>query len=112
MNKKTFIIDLDGTIVSQKSITEYSEALPIFNVINKINKLFDAGHCIIIYTARGMNTYSGNVDFIELNLRKVTEETLSKFGVKYTSLVFGKLCGDYYVDDKNILIDRFLEICV
>ncbi len=110
MNKKTFIIDLDGTIISQKSIVDYDVALPKFDIINKVNKLFDAGHHIIIYTARGMNSYFGDVKLIELNLRKVTEETLNKFGVKYTSLIFGKLCGDYYVDDKNLLIDEFLKI--
>lgn len=48
---KIIYVDIDGTICTQES--EYSLAKPIPENITKINRLFDEGHEIIYYTARG-----------------------------------------------------------
>ena len=52
-----YCFDLDGTLVTQTQDKEgkmhYSEALPISRSIQKLRKLHEKGHHIIIQTARG-----------------------------------------------------------
>lgn len=104
-----FVIDLDGTLCFQKNIKTYCEASPILNMINKVNKLYDEGHYIEIFTARGMNTY-GSVEIIKKSgLVKLTEKWLKDNNVKYHSLKFGKPSADFYVDDKNMNLKDFLK---
>ena len=56
-----YVIDIDGTICSPKSQTkEYSLAVPYTHRIRIINDLYDAGHTITYWTARGMATVASN----------------------------------------------------
>ena len=50
---KTYVVDIDNTICTQ-TYGDYSKAKPYQDRINKINDLYDAGHKIIYFTARGM----------------------------------------------------------
>jgi len=65
----------------------------------KINKLYDEGHIIKIFTARGQG--SGN-DF-----SKITKKQLKLWGVKYNELL-EKPEADFYVDDKAMTPGDFL----
>ena len=51
-----YCFDLDGTLVTQTQDEDgkmhYSEALPIFQSIQKLRVLYEEGHNIIIQTAR------------------------------------------------------------
>lgn len=87
-----YCIDVDGTVCTER--VEYEKALPIVKVIKKINELYDQGHTIIMYTARG--AYSG-VDWSEL-----TEKQLKKWGVKFHKLLIGKPFAHWYVDNKAL----------
>ena len=51
-----YVVDIDGTICTpgKTEDTRYTEALPIQDRIDKINKLYDEGHTIVYLTARGM----------------------------------------------------------
>lgn len=85
--------DLDETLCSMpNSSRRYSEAVPIRENILKINKLYDAGHQIVIWTARGKVT--------GIEWRLVTEYQLKKWGVKYHTLSFDKPNFDLLFDDK------------
>lgn len=90
-----YCFDLDGTICTQ-DLDDYSKAEPFYNVINKINKLYDEGNTIIFFTARG--TVTG------INWREITEQQLKKWDVRYHKLLFGKPAADIYIDDKAINI--------
>ena len=61
----TFIIDIDGTIAiapnNPDGSYDYPNAAPIIPIINKINELYDEGHTIILFTARGVRTFKGDV---------------------------------------------------
>ena len=46
-------IDIDETICTKREDQSYSECVPITENINKANKLYDDGHKIIYWTARG-----------------------------------------------------------
>tara|TARA_R110002020_G_scaffold40566_1_gene119894 strand:+ start:890 stop:1195 length:306 start_codon:yes stop_codon:yes gene_type:complete len=87
-------IDIDETICLSPKSRNYEEAMPLKHNIAKANKLFDKGHTIIYWTARG--TGSG-IDWSE-----ITEAQLRKWGVKYHDLKFGKPVYDLFIDDKNM----------
>ncbi|MDD3039594.1 hypothetical protein [Bacteroides sp.] len=93
------MIDIDGVICTQK--INYEEAEPIQNTIDLINALYDAGNYIIFYTARG---YVSGIDW-----RDVTLTQFFKWGVKYHELIFGKPAGEYYIDDRNLCLEAFIN---
>jgi len=85
-----YCIDIDGTICSQEK--DYNNAKPFKKIIKKINKLYDEGHRIDFYTARGTET---GIDWMH-----VTMNQLEKWGAKYHQLRMGKIPYDYIVDDR------------
>lgn len=87
-----FVIDIDGTICSERKSHNYNLAKPKEDRIATINKLYDDGHKIVLFTARGSET---GIDWSELTL-----EQLKEWGVKFHDLQFGKPSGDIYFDDR------------
>ena len=57
---KRYCFDIDGTICNN-TWGEYEKALPIPDRIEVVNKLYNDGHHIIYFTARGMGTCDGDV---------------------------------------------------
>jgi hypothetical protein len=85
-----YMVDIDGTIC--RSIrADYNTAVPLQDRIEKINKLFDEGHEIHYWTARGGRT---GKDWSEL-----TKQQLDVWGCKYTSVRMGKPSYDVWIDD-------------
>lgn len=105
---RTWVFDLDGTICTQEKMGTYQDALPNEDIIEKISVLHAFGNKIIIHTARGMNTYLGDVKMIEKMLRPMTEKWLKDNLVEYDELIFGKPAGDVYVDDKGMNVKDFV----
>tara|TARA_R100000231_G_scaffold22927_1_gene21722 strand:- start:634 stop:975 length:342 start_codon:yes stop_codon:yes gene_type:complete len=100
---KTYIVDIDGTICTHDNRTApYDEARPIKARIEFFNKLYEAGHTIIYWTARG--SYSG-VDYSEL-----TKKQLDEWGVKRTDLRLGKPSYDYWIDDRAHNVEDFFMV--
>lgn len=91
MKKQVYVIDLDKTLLDGPC---YAESEPIPGRVEVVNRLYDEGHTIILYTARGAT--SGG------NWFRVTYDTLIKYGVKFTELRMGKFHYDVWVDDKAI----------
>ena len=87
-------IDIDETICISPENRDYSLAIPIKENIQKANKLYDEGHTIIYWTARG--TGSG-IDWDE-----VTKKQFAEWNIKYHDLKFGKPVYDLFIDDKNM----------
>jgi hypothetical protein len=97
----SYCFDIDGTLLRTQG-SDYPGSQPISHRIALVNKLFEEGHEITLFTARG--TVSG------IDWRNLTEEQLSKWGVRYHKLILGKPHADIYVDDKGINDeDFFLE---
>lgn len=90
-----YVVDIDGTICTQAK--NYAEAMPLFNRIERINQLYDEGHTIVYFTARGTET---GIDW-----REITERQFKMWGVKYHDLIFGKPAADYYLDDRMLNLD-------
>ena len=105
---KRLIIDLDGTICTQMESGQYARAEPNQSVIDQVNRLWIKGWDVVIFTARGMNTFQ-NGEEADLQLRQMTEDWLKKNRVCYTELLFGKPAGDLYVDDKGMSIGQVVS---
>lgn len=97
---KRICLDLDGTICSlQNQKGDYENAVPLPGAVETINRLYDQGHHIIIYTARRMRTCNGDVEKVKAMVGEVTRTWLERHGVKHHELIFGKPYAHVYVDD-------------
>ena len=98
---KIIYVDVDGTICENLQLPDfddrpmdYKKAIPLPNRIKHINELYDKGHTIVYWTARGCR--SGN-DYTEL-----TKDQLLEWGCKYHDLQVGnKPHFDMYICDKS-----------
>jgi len=85
-------VDIDETICN--SFGNYKDAIPITTNIEKINKLYDDGHTIVYWTARGS---LNGIDY-----RQLTEIQLRKWSAKYHQLLMNKPFYDLFIDDKAL----------
>ena len=100
-NEKVSIwFDIDGTI-TDTDFKDYNISTPDEAMITLINNLYDRGHRIILFTARG--GISG------IDWRETTENQLKKWGLKYDELITG-YPKDLIVDDCALRPDEFLEM--
>ena len=94
----TYCIDIDGTLCTNTE-GSYESAEPFLSRINFVNTLYEAGHTITLFTARGSTT---GIDW-----REITETQLRLWGVRYHELLLGKPFAHVYVDDRGIHSDTF-----
>lgn len=108
-----YAFDLDDTLCYREKnnedliIEKYKHCKPIPEMINKLNKLYDEGNTIYIYTARGMNTYKGDIVKVYNNLFILTLESLKEWGIKHHGLIMGKINYDFLIDDKAVCLNEF-----
>ena len=97
-------IDIDNTICRTDDSIEdkYKYSQPIYERIQKVNKLYDEGNRITYWTARGSG--SGN------NYENITKQSLESWGCKYHNIIFGKPSYDKYIDDKSFNVDSVWPI--
>ncbi len=102
-----YVVDIDGTICTSVTDGNYANALPIYDRIDKINKLYDEGNYIVYLTARGMGRHSNNADLAKARFYDITELQLKLWKCKYHELFLGKPSGDFYIDDRGVNSDEF-----
>ena len=102
------VIDVDDTICDNNG-RDYINAIPYVDVINKINTLYREGYEIILYTSRGMKSCDGDLIKIKEKNELILIEWLRKYNVKYHELIFGKVLGDIYIDDKAMEVRDFVK---
>lgn len=96
-------IDLDGTICSLRKPEEtYDDVTPLPGAARRIKELRQAGHCIIITTARNMGTCEGNMGRVLKNVGLSTLTWLARHGIEYDELYFGKPNANVYIDDRAV----------
>jgi len=91
------IIDLDGTICTEEKSFSRSLAKPISGAVESVNKLYEEGHTIIIYSGRTWMEYEMTVDWLKKNQ------------VKFHQLMMGKPIGDVWIDDRAIPFTNWNE---
>ena len=89
-----YYVDIDETICFYDGERYYPDARPLRENIKKINELYDDGHTIVYWTARGGVT---GRDWTEL-----TANQLEEWGAKHHDLKLGKPHYDVFIDDKAI----------
>ena len=92
-------VDIDETICFYDGERNYPEAVPHYENITKINKLYDEGHEITYWTARGAVT--------KLDWKETTTNQLHEWGCKYHHLSVGKKPAyDLLICDKTKRIEE------
>jgi phosphoglycolate phosphatase-like HAD superfamily hydrolase len=104
----TYVFDLDNTLCETKS-SDYANSKPLLDRIEIVNKLYDDGNTVTIYTARGMGSTDNNQIKAIKKYYSLTESQLKLWGVKYHNLILGKPSGDCYIDDKGINDNEFFK---
>ena len=79
-------------------------------MISIVNESYEQGNKIIIYTARGMSTFSGNVHRVYSELYELTKGQLKNWGVKHHELIMGKPHYDIIIDDKALNSERVQSV--
>ena len=102
----TYVFDIDGTICSTEA-SNYEGSRPIYSRIDEVNRLYNQGHTIIFFTARGMGRHNNNAGLAYFDFFQLTQHQLNTWGVKYNYLFLGKPSGDIYVDDKGVKDEDF-----
>jgi mannose-6-phosphate isomerase-like protein (cupin superfamily) len=92
-----YFIDLDNTLCKTQN-GDYENSVPISERIEEVKRLYDAGHYVVIWTARGSKS---GVDWRELTLKQ-----LDQWSVPYHELLMGKPDYDIYVDDKSFNVNH------
>tara|TARA_R100000005_G_C4952167_1_gene172204 strand:- start:738 stop:1052 length:315 start_codon:yes stop_codon:yes gene_type:complete len=87
-----YCFDIDGTLCTTNC--HYKDAKPFTNVIDKVNKLYEDGHEITLFTSRGSGS---GTDWFEF-----TKKQVDSWSIKYHKLILGKPQYDIFVDDRAI----------
>lgn len=99
---RTFCFDIDGVIAQITEDLDYAKAGPREDMIACVNRLHEAGHHIVLCTARG---YVTGKDWAT-----VTENQMKQWGVRYHELKFGKPAADYYIDDRMLSMHDVMQL--
>jgi capsule biosynthesis phosphatase len=111
--EKYLIVDIDGTLTKEDPTVDYADKLPRLDVIAKVNELHRCGIKILLYSARNMRTYQGNIGSINVHTLPVVTSWLERYGVKYHEIYMGKpWCGTngIYIRTKSVRPDQFLNL--
>lgn len=90
MKKKVLAIDIDGTICDEEPQLRSFLAEPKEGAVKAINRLYDEGYIIHLYSTRHSLQWEPTVEWLKKN------------NIKYHWLILGKTYADYYIDDKCI----------
>ena len=109
-NIKIIYVDIDGCICTtsydhknfEDIESSYINVVPHHDRIKCINRLFEEGHHIVYWTARGCKS---GIDMME-----ITENQLQRWGAKYSDLQVGtKPHFDMYICDKSWNSEEFFH---
>lgn len=97
---KTYIVDIDNTICKTEG-NNYNNSQPFYDRIAIINQLYEQGHRIIYWTARGGNS---GIDWTHK-----THSQLASWGCKYDEIRMNKPSYDIWIDDKAFNSEDFFN---
>lgn len=94
--KQVYCLDIDGVLTVDTKGHDYAARSPNRKNIQMCNSLHEHGHRIVLFTSR----YGTAED------KEATYLWLKGNGVQYDSLLYGKPYYDFYVDDKNVELEK------
>lgn len=105
MKKLRLAIDIDNTITHWDDSRDYENFVPDEQMVKVINSLYEKGHEIVLFTARGMGSVGQGR--ISIDIVPALIKNLDKIGLKYHELITHKPKYDFIVDDKALRPDEF-----
>jgi len=98
--RKNFMIDIDGILcphVDNEQLELMRTVKPYPEAVEWVNKLFDQGHYVCLFTARTDEH------------KQITEEWLKRHGFRYHQIIFNKPRGGnyHYIDDRTVRATRY-----
>ena len=105
-SSNTLIVDCDGVLADKSVAGNYAEAGPLIYGISQVNKLYEMGYIIVLYTARYGDREKGNVHLQYERGYKEWTDWLEKHGVNYHHAFMGKPAGAIYIDDKAARVEE------
>lgn len=112
--ERSIVMDVDGTLCPiRKPHESYAELQPFPEMIAQLREYREKGFYVILFSARNMNTFDGNVGRIAAVTGKQMMEWLDRHDIPYDEIHLGKPWpgrGGFYVDDKAIRPDEFLKM--
>jgi len=106
MKYKTICFDIDNVLCNTNNKKDYFKSKPIKKNIQIVNKAYNKGFFIILYTARYMGRCNGNLREVHKKIKPMTLNQLKKWGVKYHKIYFGKPSFDLFIDDKSLFFKK------
>ena len=104
-------IDVDGVLCELRKLEQtYADVAPLPGAIEKMTSLKQAGHYLILNTARHMVTCNSNVGLVVARQGKTLMDWLAKHNIPYDELWFGKPHADVYLDDNAHRFTSWKEI--
>src|SRR4051794_25712758 len=104
-------LDLDGVICELRKPGEtYADLQPVPGAAEKLRRLKDAGHTIIIHTGRHMKPCEGNVGLVLARQGYIPLERLARHNIPFDEIYFGKPWADVYIDDNAYRFTSWDEI--
>ena len=111
---QTLIVDVDETLCMSEGIkySDYKNAKPYNDIIEKLIELDNRGAYIVIYSSRNMRSFKGNLGLLNKYTLPTLASWLARHNVPYDEIHLGKPWGQnvIYIDDKSMLPKSFLEI--
>lgn len=110
----TLVVDVDGTLCGIKQPGQsYADLEPDHAMLEKLREYRAKGYRILLYTARNMRTYDGNLALINRHTAPVLLEWLERWEVPYDEILFGKpwpRTKGFYIDDRAVRPEEFLRL--
>lgn len=108
---KNLVLDIDKTLTLGDN-KDYNLVSPNYEVINKIIEYKKNGFNIVLFTARNMRSFDGNIGKITAKTLPIIFKWLEKYNIPFDEIYVGKpWCGydGFYVDDKTIRPYEFIS---
>ncbi len=99
-------VDCDGVLADNSDLSvPYADRKPYPHAIEWMKQLHADGHYIIILTARGMTKYDGDKALASKFGYEELYIWLTKYGIPFDELHFGKPSADAYIDDRAVQVN-------
>ena len=99
-SEKRLIVDCDGVIAGKDHGGIYANAGPLQHGIDQVNKLYDMGYEITLFTARYGDREKGNIHKQYARGYREWIDWLDEHEVKFHHAYMGKPAAVLYIDDK------------
>lgn len=104
-------IDVDGVICSLRNPDqEYASLHPVPGAVEGMRALHEAGHYLILSTARHMKTCEGNMGMVLRRQGLTLLQWLDRHAIPYDEIWFGKPFADVYLDDNAVRFEGWDRI--